>query len=138
VYEPQASQGMASGYEVVYSFNDKYQGEFMFSTIDTLKSTITNKPEMVKNFIAGLAEAEYVLHHSPDIAHQVALKEFPSLDKTVVINAVNRLSESHIYAVDPYISESAFNNALRVQEYIGNIKPGQVSYADVVHNIYQK
>ncbi|MBS0849548.1 ABC transporter substrate-binding protein [Citrobacter sp. JGM124] len=138
VYEPQVSQGLASGNEVVYGFNDKYKGDFMFSTINTLKSTITDKPEMVKNFIAGLAEAESVVHNSPDIARQVAIKEFPTLDPKVVTDAVNRLSANNIYAVNPYISEAAFNNALSVQEYIGNIKPGQVTYADVVDNIYQK
>ena len=138
VYEPQVDQGIASGYKIVYSFNDKYQGEFAFSAIDALQSTIKSKPEMVKNFIEGLAEAEKVIHNSPDIARQVAIKEFPTLDAKVVTNAVDRLAKNNIYAVDPYISEGAFNNAINVQQYIGNIKPGQVTYTDVVHNIYKK
>ncbi len=138
VYEPQVDQGIASGYKIVYSFNDKYQGEFAFSAISALKSTVTDKPEMVKNFIEGLADAEKMIHNSPDIARTVAIKEFPTLDAKVVTNAVDRLSKNNIYAVDPFISEGAFNNAINVQQYIGNIKPGQVTYADVVHNIYKK
>ena len=66
------------------------------------------------------------------------LKEFPTLSKTVVDTAVNRLISNHIYAQTTDISPQAFHNALALQEYIGNVKPGSVSYSTVVDDSFSK
>ncbi len=136
LYEPQVDQALASGYKIAYSFPRQYKGGYAFSTIDTLESTVKDKPVMVQNFVNALAEAEKLMQTSPDTAREVARQEFPTLDPAIVDSAVNRLLDQKIYATSPSISREAFANALDLQVYIGNIKSGQVTYESAVNNSF--
>ncbi|GAB7524953.1 ABC transporter substrate-binding protein [Paraburkholderia sp. 2C] len=138
LYEPQVDEGLAAGYKIVYAFPKAYPGGYAFSTLDTLASTIKDKPQMVTAFVKAIADAEALIQSSPDTAKEVARAEFPTLSQTVVDNAVGRLIAQKIYAPTPEISEQAFRNALDLQEYIGNIKPGSVTYASAVDNSFAK
>ncbi|HTJ92924.1 MAG TPA: ABC transporter substrate-binding protein [Pararobbsia sp.] len=138
VYEPQADQGIAAGFKILYAFPSTYPGGYAFSTIDTLSSTIKAKPQMVAAFVKAIGEAEALIAQSPETARAVAEAEFPSLDKPIVDHAVDRLIAGKIYAQTPEISEQAFRNALDLQEYIGNIKPGTVTYANSVDNAFAR
>ena len=136
LYMPQAETGLAQGYRIVYAFPKAYPGGYAFSTIDTLSSTVKNKPKMVAAFVKSIAEAEALIQQSPDTAKSVARSEFPSLDPKIVDSAVQRLIDQKIYAVTPDISEQAFRNALDLQESVGNIKPGTITYASGVDNSF--
>lgn len=136
LYEPQVDQGIASGYRILYAFPKAYPGGYAFSTMDTLAATIKTRPKMVAAFVKALAQAEALIQQSPETARAVAESEFPTLDKKIVDNAVTRLISQKIYAVTPEISEQAFRNALDLQEYIGNIAPGSVTYAGAVDNSF--
>jgi len=48
------------------------------------------------------------------------------------------LIDQKIYATTPDISEQAFRNALDLQEYVGNIKPGSVTYNSAVDDSFAK
>ena len=132
LYEPQLDEGLAAGDRILYSFTSDYPGGYAFSTIDALRSTVKNKPELVQAFVTGLASAEQLMHSSPDTALAVAYREFPTLPKPVVKAAVQRMVAEDVYPSGPAISPEAFANALALQVFIGNIKPGQVSYAAAV------
>ncbi len=136
LYEPQVDQGIASGYRIVHDFGKQYEGAYAFSTIDTLRSTIKNKPQMVQSFVAALGEAEKLMQTSPDAAYRVAQKEFPTLDAKVVNSAVKRMLDQKIYPATPSISKQAFQNGLDLQVYIGNIKQGEVTYESAVDNSF--
>lgn len=136
VYMPQAETGLAQGYNIVYAFPKAYPGGYAFSTVDTLASTVKNKPKMVAAFVKSIGEAEALIQQSPDTAKSVARTEFPSLDPKIVDSAVQRLIDQKIYAATPDISEQAFRNALDLQESIGNIKPGAITYANGVDNTF--
>jgi len=138
LYEPQVDQGIAAGYKILYAFPKDYPGGYAFSTIDTLASTIKSKPAMVAAFVKSIAQAEALIQQSPDAAKAVAVAQFPTLDRKVVETAVGRLINQKIYAATPDISEQAFRNALDLQEYIGNIKPGSVTYDSAVDNSFAK
>jgi len=138
LYEPQVDEGIASGYKVVYSFASQYPGGYAFSTMDALTSTVKDKPKMVQAFVTSLNEAEALIYKSPAKAEAVAEKEFPSLPKAVVDNAVMRLIDQHIYPTNAEISPAAFQNALALQVYVGNLKPGSVSYAQSVDDTFAK
>ncbi|MDE1182180.1 ABC transporter substrate-binding protein [Paraburkholderia sp.] len=138
LYEPQVDQGIASGYKILYAFPKAYPGGYMFSAIDTLAATIKTKPQMVSAFVKSIAQAEALIQSSPETAKAIAVTEFPTLDKKVVETAVDRLIDQKIYASTPDISEQAFRNALDLQEYIGNIKPGTVTYESTVDNSFAK
>ncbi|RXZ33962.1 ABC transporter substrate-binding protein [Oxalobacteraceae bacterium CAVE-383] len=136
LYQPQVEQALASGYKIVYDFAKQYDGVYAFSTIDTLKSTIQTKPQMVQNFVGAMADAEKLMRSSPDVAYRVAVQEFPSLEKSVVEAAVKRLLDQKIYPATPSISKQAFQSGLDLQVYIGNIKPGEVTYESAVDNSF--
>jgi NitT/TauT family transport system substrate-binding protein len=93
---------------------------------------------MVQAFVTSLNEAEALIYKSPAKAEAVAEKEFPSLPKAVVDNAVMRLIDQHIYPTNAEISPAAFQNALALQVYVGNLKPGSVSYAQSVDDTFAK
>ena len=138
IYEPQVDQGIASGYKILYAFPKAYPGGYAFSTMDTLAATIKSKPAMVAAFVKSVAQAEALIQQSPETAKAVAVAEFPTLDKKIVETAVDRLISQKIYAANPDISQQAFRNALDLQEYIGNIKPGSVTYDSAVDDSFAK
>lgn len=136
LYMPQVETGLAQGYRIVYAFPKAYPGGYAFSTIDTLSSTTKGKPKMVAAFVKSIGEAEAIIQSSHGTAKEVARAEFPSLDPKIVDSAVQRLIDQNIYAATPDISEQAFRNALALQESIGNIKPGAITYANGVDNSF--
>jgi NitT/TauT family transport system substrate-binding protein len=136
LYEPQMDEGIAQGYKILYAFPKAYVGGYSFSTIDTLASTIKDKPEMVQAFVTSINEAEGMIAKDPALARQVAEKEFPSLPATIVDKAVNRLIAQNIYGKTAGIPEQAFRNALDLQIFIGNVKPDPDAYAKYVDNSF--
>jgi NitT/TauT family transport system substrate-binding protein len=136
LYQPQVDQALANGYRIVHEFGKQYDGEYAFSTIDTLTSTIKNKPKMVQSFVAALGEAEARMRISPETAIRVAQNEFPTLDATVVSNAVKRMLAQNVYPANPSISPKSFQNNLDLHLYIGNVKPGEVTYQSAIDNSF--
>ncbi len=136
LYQPQVEQALANGYKIVYDFAKQYDGVYAFSTIDTLKSTIQKRPQVVQGFVSAIADAEKLMQTSPQVAYRVAVAEFPSLDKSVVEAAVKRLLDQKIYPATPGISKAAFQTGLDLQVSIGNIKQGEVTYESAVDNSF--
>ncbi|MFZ6647969.1 ABC transporter substrate-binding protein [Undibacterium sp. TJN25] len=136
LYQPQVDQALASGYKIVHEFGKQYSGQYAFSTIDTLKSTIKNKPKMVQSFVAAIGEAEALMRASPETAIRIGQKEFPTLNETVVSNAVKRMISQNVYPPNPAISRLSFQNNLDLHLYIGNVKPGEVTYESAVDNSF--
>lgn len=132
LFEPQLDEAVAAGDRIIYAFTRNYPGGYAFSTIDTLRATVALHPALVRKFVAGLAAAEALMHRSPQLAATIAEREFPGLPKPVVKAAVARMVALDVYPASPAISPKAFANALSLQEYIGNIKPGAVTYASAV------
>ena len=132
VYEPQLDEGVAAGDKIVYAFTKTYPGGYAFSTIDVLDKTVKTQPAVVQKFVDGLAAAERLMHSSPDISLKIAEKEFPTLPKPVLKAAVERMVKDDVYPSAASISKQAFDNALALQEFVGNIKTGSVAYGDAV------
>ncbi|WP_028962464.1 ABC transporter substrate-binding protein [Sulfobacillus thermosulfidooxidans] len=136
VYEPTVEDAVAQGLKIVYSFAHQYEGNYAFSSIDANSTFLHNHPQTVQAFVDGLEESlQYIAHH-PHGTIQVALKEFPSLPPSVVKAGVARMIRDKVYATSPVISSTAFQNALSLQEFLGNIHPGQVSYTTDVNTTF--
>jgi NitT/TauT family transport system substrate-binding protein len=138
LYEPQVDEGISAGYKIVYSFATQYPGGYAFSVMDTLASTIKDKPKMVQDYVTSMNEAEALIYQSPSTARAVAEKEFPTLPKSVVDTAVNRLIAQHVYPTSADISPASFRNAVALQVFVGNVKPGTVSYVKSVDDSFAK
>ena len=136
LYQPQVEQALANGYKIVHDFAKQYDGVYAFSTIDTLKSTIQKRPQMVQSFVSAIADAEKLMQTSPQVAYRVAVAEFPTLEKSVVEAAVKRMLDQKIYPATPSISKPAFQAGLDLQISIGNIKAAEVTYDSAVDNSF--
>jgi NitT/TauT family transport system substrate-binding protein len=132
VYEPYLEDAIAQGARVLYEFGSAAQGGYAFSSFDALTSTIKAKPQTVQAFVAGLDDAIVAIQKDPQTATDVALKEFPTLSPDVVRAGIKRMLREKVYPHSAMITPAAFDNALALQTAIGNIKPGAVTYADMV------
>lgn len=138
VYEPTVEEAVAQGLKVVYSFAHQYQSDYAFSSIDTSRAFIAKHPRVVQEFVDGIDKSlQYIAQH-PQGTIQIAIKEFPTLPPSVVKAGVLRMIRDKVYATSPVITPSEFHNALELQEFLGNIHPGQVSYADIVNTKFAR
>lgn len=132
VYEPTLEQALSQGLHVEYSFAHQYQGDYAFSSIDATQSYLQAHPKTVQKFVDGLElSLAYIAAH-PQGAIAVAKKEFPNLPSAVVAAGVRRMIRDRVYAPSVQITPSAFQNALALQEFLGNIHPGSATYHTIV------
>ncbi|MBW4034909.1 MAG: hypothetical protein HIU90_05505 [Proteobacteria bacterium] len=62
----------------------------------------------------------------------------PALARGEILPLVGRMVSEDVYRAQPAISPKAFENALALQIFIGNIKPGQVTFEDAVEPAFAK
>lgn len=129
-YQPQVEQGLSQGLKVIYEFPKDYP-EYAFSTINTSQQLIDSNPDLVKRFVSAIGDSLKMMHASPEKAQAVARKEFPSLDAAVVDAAVKRMLANNVYPQGVEITPKAFDNAIAMQKFVGNIKTDMV-FADIV------
>ncbi|WP_337100307.1 ABC transporter substrate-binding protein [Paenibacillus sp. YIM B09110] len=130
VYEPQLDQGLTQGLEIVYDFTKDYP-DFAFATINTSKKVIEENPDLVKRMVKSIETALDFIHADATGTKEIAKKEFPNLDGAVVEQAVQRMIESKVYPQDGLLTEAAFQNAVDMQKFIGNLKV-DIAYGDMV------
>lgn len=129
-YQPQVEQGLAQDLKLVYGFTEDYP-EYAFSTLNTSQKLIDEKPDLVKRFVKSVNESLKLIHDHPEKAKQVAREEFPQLDGDVVDKAVQRMIDSNVYPENVKITEKAFNTAIDMQKFVGNIKT-DMKYDEIV------
>ncbi|GAB7386631.1 ABC transporter substrate-binding protein [Bacillaceae bacterium] len=135
-YQPQVEQGIAQGLKIVYDFTKEFP-DFAFSTINTSQKVIENEPELVEKFVRSIEESLDYIHRNPDEAKAVARKEFPNLDGETVDAAVQRMIDSNVYPQKANINETAFQNAMEIQKFVGNIQK-DVNYDDIIDPSFTK
>jgi len=129
-YQPQVEQGLAQGLKLVHDFTEDYP-EYAFSTANTSQKIIEENPDLVKRFVKAMNESLELMHSNPEIAKEVAKKEFPELEATVVEDAVQRMIESNVYREDVEVTEEAFQTAIDMQKFVGNIE-NDMKFEDIV------
>ncbi|MEA9389197.1 ABC transporter substrate-binding protein [Acerihabitans sp. TG2] len=129
-YEPQVDQGVGQGLKVIYDFTKDYP-QYAFSTINTSEKLIQDNPDLVRRFVGSINESLAFIRLHPDIAKQVARKEFGSLDGKLVDAAVQRMIDSNVYPANTRISPEALATAINIQKFVGNIT-GDMPYEKVV------
>ncbi|WP_141499855.1 ABC transporter substrate-binding protein [Paenibacillus luteus] len=130
VYEPQLDQGLLQGLEIVYDFTKDYP-DFAFATLNTSSKVIKENPDLVRRMVNAIELALDYIHSDAEGTKEVAKKEFPNLDSAIVENAVQRMIDSKVYPQDGTLTPSAFQAAIDMQKFIGNLKV-DVKYEDMV------
>jgi NitT/TauT family transport system substrate-binding protein len=117
MYEPGLDQAVAKGMKVVFGFPKTY-GAYAFSAVtarndvdpDTAQRVV-NGMEMAMRFMAG-NEAKTV---------EIAKKEFPNLDPSVVEAAVKRMLADGVYPRSVDITADALKVSMDTQIALGNL-----------------
>lgn len=134
VYEPQLDQGLVQGLEIVYDFTKDYP-DFAFATLNTSDKVIKEQPDLVRRMVKSLEDALDFIHADPEGTKEIAKKEFPNLEAEIVENAVQRMIDSEVYPKDGTLTESAFQAAIDMQRFIGNLDK-DIAYEDMVDNSF--
>lgn len=129
-YQPQVEQGLAQGLKLIHNFTEDYP-EYAFSTANTSQKMIEENPDLVKRFVKSLNESLELMRSNPEVAKEVAKKEFPELEASVVEDAVQRMIDSGVYREDAEVTEEAFKTAIDMQKFVGNIEKDMI-YEDIV------
>jgi len=134
--EPLASISEAKGYKIVYS-SPKFHGKFAFTGITTTKDYLDTHKVVAKSFVKALDEAMQDSHANPKLAINVAVKLFPTLDKKVIKNAINRMLKEETYPKHVSVDNEGWDNAVKIRKNLGDIKLLE-KIKDVVDNSYIK
>jgi|ERR1043166_401197 NitT/TauT family transport system substrate-binding protein len=130
VLEPQASIAESKGYRVVWSVA-KYYGPFALTGITTSDDMIKSNPETVQKMVNAIqASLDYIRSHL-DETTEIAARNFPSLDKSVVKNAVTRMTNDNSIPADARISDDAWRKTLTVRNKVGDLKSIDAGFAAV-------
>ncbi len=127
MYEPGLDQAVAKGMKVVLSFPKLY-GEYAFSCITAKKNV---DPDTAARFVKALQQALVFMQTNPKETAEIAVKEFPTLDPTVVDAAVARMLNEAVYPKNVDITPKALTVAMDTQIALGNLKQ-QPKYQDFI------
>jgi len=136
VYEPQLDQGLVQGLEIVYDFTKDYP-DFAFATLNTSAKLIGDSSDLVQRMVNALQAALDFIHADPAATKEIAKKEFPNLEAEVVESAVQRMIDSNVYPNDGTLTQSAFQTAIDMQKFIGNLK-ADVTFEELVDPSFTK
>lgn len=132
VYSPQVDEVTAQGGRIIYSFTNTVKSGWAFSGVGAREETIEKQPAVVQAFTDALADAMQYMRQHPEGAEEVGVKQFPTLPAPLVRAAVKRMITEHVYPTSPVLTKAMFDNALRLQVSVGTIKPGTVTYNDLL------
>jgi NitT/TauT family transport system substrate-binding protein len=134
--EPGASLAESQGYKVVYSAAQFY-GPFAFTGVTTTEENITKNKETIQKFVNALEQALVFARNSPEETIKTAQSLFPTLDKDVVANAVNRMIKDKTIPITTAMSDESWQNAMKIRYQMGDIKEIKPTI-DAVDNSFTK
>jgi NitT/TauT family transport system substrate-binding protein len=119
--EPQASVAESKGYRVVWSVA-KYYGPFALTGVTTTDEMIKNNPDQVQRMVNGIQAALDYIRSNPDRTLEIAAQNFPTLDRTVVKNAIARMTQDASIPADARITTEAWKKTLTVRNKMGDLQ----------------
>ena len=133
-YQPSVATAVAQGAKVVFDFAS-HVGPFCNTGIMVLPSTIERDPEMVQSLVTAFEEASRLTYSDPDLAKEVARKEFPDLPPEVVDAAIDAQLEYRIPAESVVVQRDQWDNLMDMQVYLGNVK-GDIPFEEIIDNSF--
>ena len=121
VLEPAASLAEARGYRVVFS-SPGFFGPFAFTGLTVSSTFLHENAEIVQGLVSSIQRALTFCHDNEAGAVAIAERLFPSLDKSVVRNAVRRMLSEGTIPKSALVSEQAWSAATQVRAAVGDLK----------------
>ena len=117
MYEPGLDQVVAKGMKVVFGFPKAY-GAYAFSAV-TARNDVD--PDTAQRVVNGMEMAMRFMAKNEAKTVEIAKKEFPTLDPTVVEAAVKRMLADGVYPPSVDISPEALKVSMDTQIALGNL-----------------
>jgi NitT/TauT family transport system substrate-binding protein len=117
MYEPGLDQAVAKGMKVVLGFPKSY-GAYAFSAV-TARSDVD--PDIAQRVVNGMEMAMRFMKTDEAKTVEIAKKEFPTLDPTVVEAAVKRMLADGVYPPSVDITADALKVSMDTQIALGNL-----------------
>ena len=129
--EPLLRKGIAEGIwdEPFYNV-PKELGPYAYSVINIAGSQIRDNPERVKGFVLAMVEGLKDVYAHPDIALQIARKEFPTMAEEDLKATFDRAFADQIWSEDGMITPESWTTAESVVLQAGLLK-SPVAYEDI-------
>jgi NitT/TauT family transport system substrate-binding protein len=131
MYEPGLDQAVAKGMKVVFGFPKTY-GAYAFSAV-TARNDVD--PDTAQRVVNGMEMAMRFMTKNEAKTVEIAKKEFPTLDPTVVEAAVKRMLADGVYPPSVDITPEALKVSMDTQIALGNLS-GQPDYKSFVVRKY--
>lgn len=133
-YEPGVAQAEGQGAKIVFDFAS-YIGPFCNTGIEVLNETIKSKPEIVQALCNGFELSMRRVYGDPAYAKTVAKQEFPDLSAAIVDRAIDAELEYKIPAQSVVVDRASWDNLIKMQIYLKNIK-GTSTFDQIVDNTF--
>jgi NitT/TauT family transport system substrate-binding protein len=127
MYEPGLDQAVAKGMKVVFGFPKTY-GAYAFSSV-TARNDVD--PDTAQRVVNGMEMAMRFMAKNEAKTVEIAKKEFPNLDPSVVEAAVKRMLADGVYPPSVDITAEALKVSMDTQIALGNLS-GQPDYKSFV------
>ncbi len=113
--EPDLSNGVASGLDIVTTFAEEF-GPYFYTSIAASGASIAKQAELVQRYTDAMTRAMMWGHKYPDRAAQVAVKRYADANAKIVADAATRIIKQEAYPKNMLVSRAAydqnFNNVL--------------------------
>lgn len=119
--EPMASIAVSQGARVIYSLVDVY-GDFSFTGITVTDEFINSNPQTVQAVVNAIQHAVNYVHSDFEGALEVATKEFPNIEESILRSALRRLLDDKVIPDSIVLKESAWNNSIKLRKNVGDLK----------------
>jgi NitT/TauT family transport system substrate-binding protein len=135
--EPGLSAGIRQGVwdEPYYSFVDL--GDYAFSVVSVLNSSIKKDPEAAQGFTRAVVKALQGFEADRGLALEVIKAEFPSMDETGIKDSLDRAYADKIWSRDGVITKDALDKNMDVVLKTG-VFQGTYSYDELINMQYVK
>jgi NitT/TauT family transport system substrate-binding protein len=117
MYEPGLDQVVAKGMKVVLGFPKLY-GPYAFSVVAARTDV---DPDTAQHVVNAMEMAMRFMQANPGPTVEIAKKEFPNLDPTVVESAVKRMLADNVYPKSVDITPDALTISMNTQIVLGNL-----------------
>ena len=118
--EPLVSMTQRQGLRTVCSMGDFYP-DFLFSGLMTSATMIAQAPDIVGKVVQGIQQALTLLRTHPEKAVAVGCELFPTINHTIMTDAVQRMIASHAWPEQTIISPQGWANTLKMRQDVGEI-----------------
>jgi len=132
--EPNVSTAVDQGGHVVYSLAERYPN-FAITGVTVRASTLRDRPDIARRFIAALDEAERVAHANPDDVVSFAKQRFPTVAPAIAEAAIRRMLSSGVFPATARVSETGWLQAIQLRVDMGDLE-STAAGGGVVENRY--